>query len=230
MPTFNEIIFDVMEVIRGHQISDDTEISEEQVIYQIDNQRALWLKREYDKPGQNIDTQITSDLGCLELIEVDAAECCTVELGCTVLRTSRKLPNFIKFTEGLGITRVGPIHKLKLPFTYTDYDKAIYTASAENKYSKGVLAFLLNGYVYTIMTDPNMVHLTHINVRGVVASPADLIDYKCDNEGTTCFSFDDEYPINRHMLPYIKEQVLSQLGIMSPKDSANDGQELLNKQ
>ena len=123
------------------------------------------------------------------------------------------LPKFVKLHTGLGVTRVGPIHKLKLPFTYTDYDKALYTAQAENKYSKGVLSFLLNGYVYVIMIDPNMIHLTHLNVRGVLASPADFVGFKCDMEGTACFSFDDDYPINNHMIPYLKEQVLAQLGL-----------------
>tara|TARA_R110000744_G_scaffold157_4_gene529 strand:+ start:2858 stop:3550 length:693 start_codon:yes stop_codon:yes gene_type:complete len=230
MASINQLVFDVMEIVRGQQISDDTDISEKQVIYQINNQRALWLKREQNKPGASIDSQIVQDLGCLELIEVDAAECCTIELGCTVLRTRKQLPKFINFHSGLGITRVGPIHKLKLPFTYTNYDKAIYTANAENKYSKGVLAFLLNGYVYTIMTDPNMVHLTYINVRGVVEDPTALKDYKCDSEGTACFSYDDEYPLNADLIPFIKEQVLAQLGVMTPKDTANDGQEMINKQ
>jgi len=228
MATFNEIIYDVMEIIRGNQISDDTEISEKQVIYQIDNQRALWLRKEKD----SIDSQVIQDLGCLELVEVDAAECCSIELGCVVLRTKKMLPKFVKLHTGLGVTRVGPIHKLKLPFTYTDYDKALYTAQAENKYSKGVLSFLLNGYVYVIMIDPNMIHLTHLNVRGVLASPADFVGFKCDMEGTACFSFDDDYPINNHMIPYLKEQVLAQFGmsLKIPKDSANDGQEMINKQ
>jgi len=232
MPSFNEVIYDIMEVVRGNQISDDTEISERHVIYQVDIQRALWLRKEYNKPGVSIDTQITQDLGCLELVEVDAAECCTIELGCTVLRTKKKMPKAVKFHSSLGITRVGPIHKLKLPFTYMDYDKAIYTASAESKYSKGVITFSLNDYVYVIMTDPNMIHLTHINVRGVWESPAAVTDFACDVEGTTCFSFDDEYPVNIHLLPYIKEQVLAQFGMAAsiPKDSANDGQEILNKQ
>ena len=58
MASINQLVFDVMEIVRGQQISDDTDISEKQVIYQTNNQRALWLKREQNKPGASIDRML----------------------------------------------------------------------------------------------------------------------------------------------------------------------------
>lgn len=230
MPSYGELIYDCMELARGLQLSDDTEISEDQVKFHLNNQRALWLRNEYNKPGRSIDTQITQDLGCLSIVEVDAAECCDVTLGCNVLRTEKQMPKFLELHSGPAVTRVGPVHKLKTPFTYTNYNKAIYTASG--KYFKGVTAFLLNKYMYLMISDPSLLTLEYINVRGVFEDPSALEDFACDNSGDKCFSLDDEYPINTWMIPYIKEQVLKQLGIaiQIPKDSANDAQEQLGKQ
>lgn len=231
MASYNEIVYDIMELIRGNQLSDDTDISETQIRYHLSNQRSLWLRNEYNKPGRKIDSQIEQDLGCLELEEVDAADCCEIQSGCTALRTKKQLPKLLELHSGEAITRVGPINKMKAPFAFDSYNKAVY--SVNNKYSrKSVTSFLLNGYIYLIIDDPAYQTLEYINVRGVFANPEDLKDYKCDHEGTACFSYDDEYPINNWMIPYIKEQILNQLGmsLQIPKDELNDAKEDLNKQ
>lgn len=230
MASTNELIYDVMELMRGHQISDDTELSERQILYHINNQRALWIRNEYNKPGRTIDSQIEQDLGCLKIVEADAADCCEVTSGCVVLRTEKKIPNLIELHSGPALTRVGPVHKLNIPFSFTNYQKALY--STENKYgAKAVYAFLLNNYIYLIIKDPALLMIDYINVRGVFANPQDLEDFRCE-DSSNCFSYDEEYPINNWMIPYIKEQVLNQFGIalQIPKDTANDADEKLEKQ
>jgi len=231
MATANELIFDTMELIRGNQIGDDVEVSEDQVLYQWNNQRALWLRNEFNKPGRTIDPFLEQDLGCLKLTEADAADCCEIQTGCTVLRTELKIPKTIELHSGPAITRVGPVHKLTVPFTFDNYQKVIYTANGKYTGKKGVFTFLLNDYMYLVSKDPKAQLLDYINVRGVFANPTDLSAFACE-DGSACFSYDDEYPINNWMIPYIKEQVLQQFGmsLQIPKDDANDAKEDLAKQ
>lgn len=229
MPTFNEVTYDIMEILRNSNLSDDTDLSERQILYHLDTQRALWIRNEYNKPGRTIDPFIEQDLGCLKLIEVDPAECCEVTTGCTVLRTEKKIPMTIELHAGPAITRVGPVNKINKPFSFTEYQKAIFTYNG--KYGKNIVtAFLLNGYIYVLINDINMQTIEYINVRGVFENPRDLDAFKCSDDA--CFSYDDEYPIHGWMIPYIKEQILKQFGIaMSiPKDEVNDANENIAKQ
>lgn len=225
MITFAKLIYDTMELLRAHRVVDDTDLAERQIMFHWANQRALWIRNEYNKPGRSIDPEIEQDLNCLELIEVDAAECCQVEVDCIVLRTKERIPSLIELHDKVAITRVGPPNKFKLAFTFTNYNKAIY--SMHNKYAKNqVYAFLLNGYIYILTNNLEAKLLDYINVRGIFEDPMDLRNFACEN-GDSCFDIDKAYPIKSWMIPYIREQVLNQLGVAMRvgKDASNDATE-----
>jgi hypothetical protein len=222
MITFAKLTYDILELLKGNHVTDDTDLMERQVMYHIANQRALWIRNEYNKPGRSIDPDIISDLGCLELELVDAADCCNIETDCYALRTKKQLPSFIELHDSIAITRVGLPHKLTLPFTFTNYHKVIYSLS--NKYSKSqVYGFLLNGYIYLLSEKVNIKMLDYINVQGVLEDPMDLADFKCEN-GNPCFDINGRYPIKSWMVPYITSEVVKLLGIgiKTPQDVAND--------
>lgn len=229
MATLNEITYDILETLRNNQISDDVDIDKSQIVYHINNQRALWIRNEYNKPGRKMDPSLIQDFGCLKLIEVDSAECCEVSTDCIVLRTEKKLPNFIDFHTGPAITRVGPVNKINVPFNFVNREMAIL--SVYNKFAKGVFAFWQNNYIYIIVTNVDLTFLEYLNVRGVVEDPTKLADFKCANSEDACFSYDTEYPISNWMLPYIKEPIMVQLlnTLKIPKDITNDADENLSK-
>tara|TARA_R100001463_G_scaffold42850_4_gene89601 strand:+ start:6987 stop:7679 length:693 start_codon:yes stop_codon:yes gene_type:complete len=230
MATFNEISYDILEILKNNQISDDTDISLEHILYHVNNQRALFLRNEYNKPGRKIDPHLISDLGCLKLIEVDAAECCSVDIGCIALRTEKKLPALLELHSGPAIQRVGPVNKLDTPYSVTTG-----TVSSFRKYNKytgnDIQAVYLNDYIYIIASTPADQGIQYINARVIAADPSDLLDYRCDSTSTPCFSFDDQYPINNWMIPYIKEQILKQFGmsLQIPKDDDNNAKDNISK-
>jgi hypothetical protein len=226
MATYNQIAYDILEIVKGNQISDDVDISIPHIMYHINNQRALWIRNEYNKPGRKVDQHLVQDLGCLELTTVDAAECCSVTTDCVALRTKNKIPAFIELHNGVALTRVGPVNKLKPPFNLTSYAQAPYMSA--NKYTGNTVnAFVLNDYVYILTNDVSMQTMDYINVQGIVADPEVLVDYHCESSGDPCFSYDDEYPMNTWMIPYIKEQVLAQFGLslQTPKDEGNNAKD-----
>ena len=230
MASYNEIAFDCLELLKNNQISDDVDISLEHVLYHVGNQRALWIRNEYNKPGRKIDPHIVTDLGCLKLIEVDAAECCSITIDCIALRTEKKIPALVELHSGPALVRVGPVNKFSAPYSVTTAEVAGYRQ--HNKYSKNTIqAVYLNDYLYVIITDPALQGLDYINARGVIANPADIVDFKCDSTGEDCFSYDDEYPINNWMIPYIKEQVLAQFGLslQMPKDNDNNAKDNISQ-
>lgn len=231
MITLNKLTYDILELVRGNTLTDDLDIDERQVEYQIAVQRALWIRNELNKPGRSIDHNIVQDLGCVELIEADPAECCDFNLGdCIVLRTKDKIPNTIELHMSTGITRVGPIDKTHISYSFVPYERAIY--SGNSKYSKNqTYAYLLNNYIYIKSPSTQNLMLDFINIRGVFEDPTEAENFvDCDNK--PCFSKDDKYPLNAWMVPYIKEQVINQLAAATqmPSDSSNDADENLRKQ
>ncbi len=230
MATYNQIAYDILEILKNNQISDDVDISLEHILYHVNNQRALMLRNEYNKPGRKIDQHITQDFGCLKLIEVDAAECCSVTLDCIALRTEKKIPPLLELHSGSALTRVGPVNKLAAPYTLVDANRVSF--NKHNKYTgNDVQAILLNDYIYIVTDNPAMQTLEWINARGVIANPEDVQNFRCDAHGTPCFSYDDEYPINTWMLPYAQEQILQKFGVslQMPKDNDNNAKENVSK-
>lgn len=229
MATLNEIVFDIIETARNNNISDDTQLDERLITYKFNNQRSLWIRNEYNKPGRKLDPSLVQDFGCLTLVEVDAAECCDIETDCMVLRTEKKLPHFIDLHTGPAITRVGPVNKIKIPFNFVDRDVAIL--SFYNKYAKGLFSFLQNDYIYIIITDPNLEYIEYLNVRGVVEDPTKLSEFKCADSDDACFDANKEYPMSSWMIPYITEPIINQLlgTLKIPRDISNDANENLNK-
>lgn len=228
MITFSQLIFDTLELLKGYKIPDDVDITEPLVMFHLNTQRALWIRNEYNKPGRSIDPEVEQDLGCLELEEVDSADCCNIETECYALRTKKKIPSLIELHDKTGITRVGLPDKLSLPFTYTSYNKVIY--SLHNKYAKNqVYAFLLNGYMYIITNNLQYKLIDYINVRGIFENPMDLAEFKCGEN--SCFSLEDNYPIKSWMIPYIRAEVVKALsgGLAIPKDSSNDANDKITE-
>lgn len=230
MASYAEIGFDILELLKNNQISDDTDISLEHILYHVGNQRALLLRNEYNKSGRKLDSHLISDLGCFKIIEVDAAECCSVTSDCIVLRTEKQLPSFLELHSGVALTRVGPVNKMVKPFTLIDQARVPYIGA--NKYTANdVYVLRMNDYIYLITQNPAMQNVEYINIQGIVSDPLVLQNYMCTENGHSCFSYDNEYPINTWMLPYIKEQVLNQFGIslQLPKDNDNNAKDNISK-
>ena len=230
--TENQIIYDVLELVRGNHVQDDVDIDGRQIMFICNNQRHLWIRNEYNKPGRQIDHHIEQDLGCVKLIEVDAAECCDTSLatGCIILRTEKQIPNTIEFHKGTGITRVGPIKKVDVPLSFIPYNRAQFFG--DDKYGGVIVqAFLLNGYIYLITPTTQSQFLEYINIRGVFETPADAANFsKCD--GASCYDpAVDAYPIQGWMYAYLKEQILMQLtrSTQTRKDTHGDSQDLVKK-
>lgn len=219
--TLNQLVYDTLELIKANQISDDVDIDARQLEFHWNTERALLL-REMLKKGSKIDSQVEQDFGCLDVVEVDASDCC-IDTECILLRTSVKLPPLIDTDGKIGLTRVGPIHKLDLPFSIVSYDQAQY--SGEGKYTNNMaFVFILNGYLYIKTSNPQWELLGKINARGIVENPSDLQTFNMCNSDSPCFSKDDLYPINGWMIPIIRDRILKRLGItlQIPKDNSND--------
>jgi len=95
--TLNKIVYDVLETVQSHVNSNNSDIDVRQVEWLINNQRALLIRNEYNKPGRVIDHNLIQDLGCVEVEMVDNSACPEISTsGCYLLRTKCQIPNTIE--------------------------------------------------------------------------------------------------------------------------------------
>ena len=56
----------------------------------------MFIRRDYARNGFN-SRHIEQDLGCVDLIAVDASKCCQINTTCPVFRTAKKIPKTIRY-------------------------------------------------------------------------------------------------------------------------------------
>jgi hypothetical protein len=223
MPTYNEIIYSVLDKLKPH-LTDDVDISPREVAWEIDNARALFLRNELNK-NRTIDPNITQDLGCVEMESSDRAECCDISTDCLIIRTKLEIPAAIELHNDTAITRVGPVDKMDLDFSFITYNRAKFAGNG--KYNKNIIyAFLRNNRIYLVSKNDKVKFINYINVAGVFENPTDVTPFtNCG--GDSCFSSDSEYPLNTWMVSYIQEAVINKFlgSLRMPTDTTNDGAE-----
>ena len=71
--TFNEIAYNILNLVRGGRSSHDEHISLDQIKFNIKHYRAMFIRRDFARNGL-ITRHLEQDLGCLELEKVDASK------------------------------------------------------------------------------------------------------------------------------------------------------------
>lgn len=224
MATINEIQYSIREGIKAY--SDDSEISNEYIIYLFNLKRSKYLKQRLDKLGRQYDNTTLQTL-CLGLEEV-STETCGLNLSCDkIYRTVRKVPNFLQLSNGNAIQRVGPADKLSTTFNIISKEQApLFEHSYFNNKIKTFLD--VDNYLYFVSTEPVFVEC--VTITGVFENPLDLREYKdcCDcNDSNVCFSDDDDYPMTPELIDLIRLEMINELlklsnPMLEDKDNNSD--------
>jgi len=223
-PSLNELTFSIWEIVRQTPTISDS-ISMDFIEFLVHNTRAKLIRQEINKK-RSIDTYIIQDLGCVEMEAIDAAECCSEDVGCVFMRSKLPIPSTIELYNDQTLTRVGPVDKTARPFQRISYTRVPYQGL--NKYTKNQIAYYqqnMDGYLYLVTGKDNYANLIEvINVQGVFENPKDAANFRDCND-KPCYSDDDSYPIKQWMVDPLKQIVLQQLGIMTkaPEDQVSDG-------
>jgi hypothetical protein len=221
MVTKNKLIFDILNIARGGQQSDDEPFSEEQVSFWIDNTRNLLIRRDLEK-SRTINPDLVQTI-CAEVIEVDGSECGCVIADCTIFRIKDRLPTTVElYTKNL-ILRVGPVIVGSTPFSIISYNQAPFAGN--NKWTKKITkTFLHNGYIYLIVNNINQSLLTHITIDAIFEYPEEASKYSdCNDE--PCYTNDSRYPISGWMIEPLKDMIMKndlKIGLAAPSDKSNN--------
>lgn len=222
MTTFSALIYDIMSLKRG-QLSDDDIGDKRQFEFWINNTRALLIRQDHAKK-RAISENVVQDLGCLELVTADVAECCELNYGCTVRKTKEEIPQPIELNQQEAIMRVGTIDKTSKSFTFVPYEQFIFSGNGRfNRYQ--IFATYKNNRLYLKSENNNiLMSMKWINAWGIFEDPREVARFKrCD--GTPCYTSNSRYPVSNWMIEIMKKMILEtnvKTMITIPADNTNN--------
>jgi hypothetical protein len=200
--TERTIIEDIILKAEGGRVSDDHLLDYDQVRFWVNSWRARFIK-EFVEKRLLISNFFVQDLGCIELVCVDKADCCGSFL---VYESYKKLktplPAMVDMGGYIPITFVGLIDKVtKIPVLdpyYVQYAKyAKYTGKKRR-------SFLIDNQLYFDL--PPNDNLSVVNVRAVLFDPKDVNVFS-DCGG--CYDdMNDPYPIAADMIQRISQSIM----------------------
>ncbi len=221
MATLNQIAYSILSSVKPH-LSDDEDLRIEQVIYDVNVQRSVLIRRDANK-HLNLNPTIIQDLGCVEMELADSAECCDFTSDCKVLRTKELVPVPLELYDKILITRVGPIDKGNKQYNFVSYERAIF--SGNGAFSKNTIyAYYMNNRIYLKSKLNELPFIKYINIRGVFEDPTEASNFK-DCDDNPCFSNDSQYPIAAWMESEILEKLIDRylkIQMQVPRDLGND--------
>ena len=227
MSSLNQICYDVWESVRSI-ITDDDELDIRKLGFWVKNQRAKYLRQEYNKPYRIIDDRTVQVIEALPLQTVNVLSIpnLTLPVSKKVLRSSVRIPNTIEQYAKPTFTRIGSLDITDRKFTYIDYSKLPFVGNGRLNKSQFFVT-LVERYLYVISNDNNYKWkgLKHLNLQGVFEDVEELENLRYTLRlRTTEYSWDEYYPVGDWMIPLLKEEIkktdLRQFII--PKDNTND--------
>lgn len=223
MSTLNQIVYRILGKLEVNS-TDDSNTDLREIESEVHKKRALYLRQELNK-NRSIDENVKQDLGCIELEVVDRAQCCDIEVDCSILRTAVDIPKAIELNFGNPLW-VGPVDKLEYPFSFVTLEQARWAGNGRFN-SKAIFAFPLNRRIYLISKDDSHKFMTHINVRGVFEDPTAAGVFTNCTTGSSCYTKDTEYPVNEWMLNLIEQEVYNEFlpKLKNPVDTNNDAKD-----
>lgn len=219
--TLNTISTDLLNIIRGSNISSSETISKRQLEEWIHEYRALLLKQDLDK-GKFPNPDYIQEINYLELSPIDTGGGNVIDSDLLVenyiFRTDLALPKTIDLNFKSGFTYVGTVDGNEIQFIpegrskWQQYKK--YT-------SHDRLAFLRNQYLYILHDKP----LQYITVRGIFEIPSEIGRFVNPVTTQSYFNENSKYPIPANIVPTLKEMILSKeldIEFKSYSDTTND--------
>ena len=217
--TLNEIAYNLLNLLRGGRSNQDEHISLDQMKFNIKHYRAVFIRRDYAKNGFT-SRHVEQDLGCVNVIPVDASKCCKLETKCAVYRTEKKIPKTIRYNFEEAITYVGDITGIgTIPMVssnmiqFLPYDK--YT-------HKKMKSYMIGDYLYIY----NAEGLESVNIRGVFEDPQDVSVFdECDGIDGCYDDAIHQFPISLDILSLINQGLMAgELALLAGtlSDTEND--------
>lgn len=197
--TAQHLIYDILEIASSGGLPSEFKISNEQILYWIEQTRSMLISQSLNKKDDINDSWIQY-INCVELEQVDASTCCLVDTDCYVLRSKQQIPSTIDTWKDNWIVSVTTIDGTSVPKSnpirqrYQKYNK--FTSNTRGWYLKDDYLYIINDQL-----------LTYVSIAGLFEFPSELANFiSC--EGEACWSLDSPYPISLSLATQVTDIII----------------------
>lgn len=227
MATYREIAAMCLDMM--HEYSDDSNITEEHIIFLASRYRSFLLKQRYytdlkkQIPASNYQTL------CLDVEKTEAIDGLPCEGG-YMLRTKAEIPSLLP----LGTP------KLYLASSFYNGEVALVSPSrmkyvGYNKWMKSIIYGSIgpDGYVYLTANNPQFLYLKNVKMQGIFENAEEASELEwCDGEDETkpCDLLDRTFPMEDALIAPLIELVVNAMSptVTAPEDKANNANDDLS--
>lgn len=218
MATYREIVYLCLDEIKA--ISDDSTITEEHVIFLINQYRLFLIEQKKLKQGESSLSSSNEQTICIDLEQVDAIpglEYCND----IYLRSIQEIPDILS-EESIKIN-LADMFNIRTAFVSKDRFKYV----GYNKYLRNILYCTLgpDNHLYFNSQNPQFKYLKQAKLTGIFEDSTKAAELSCDQSGDSkCDILDANFPLEPDLLPQMIELVVKELlGVnYRPKDNQNN--------
>lgn len=215
----NEAIFNIREKLK--QLVDDSGIDDREIIFELNNQRALFYRNQYNQRNRVVDEDIKQTI-TLSLAETQTISDCE-DAKCYVLRSTVTIPDVIELHTKNAILRAYGDIGMR-PFSIVSWNQFQYAGRGDYG-KKEVYVSVKNGYVYVKSFSKLHRLMTQIHLDVILEDPTDIKDYCA---GSDCYDQDTfVYPIKSYAYAYIVPQIINAFiqKLQMPEDELNNSED-----
>ena len=205
------LAYDVLNEYNAGRTTSNLNVSIDQVKFIILNKLATYLRQQAAK-GYNISDSYFVSLNCVDVIPVNSTECCSVDIGCSFLRTKDPVPQVMDFQNTDGLRRVSNINQESKPFQRMTPDRVPFEKHAP-KFSKKFIKYYTkdkDNYIYFYYDKlhcPEGKYLEKVSIRLLPEDPMEAMKHTgCDGEA--CITDDTKFPITMQLWDLIRKDIL----------------------
>ena len=212
MATVSEIIFNIKNLKEGGLHSDDTDLSDDQIIFIVNYYRSRLIRQEYQKNKAILDgIEQTLESVALSTPNLANFPTLTKDFKITVeIPKPISLPNGLAFrTVGKGESTYDYIRPNRLPLI----KYARYTSGESYFYPLGT----------RLVTLTKDINIKNIPITGIFENPIKVIEF--NNNGTELEDYDVEYPLPENLLDSIYKLMIESeyaFSVAVPDRNEND--------
>ena len=123
-----ELIQNIKSTLYNNRVPNTHNLDDRQIIYWINEQRALFLKQEYNK----VRSPLHNEIQTLFDIELEISNDTSIPIDMksnTLLKSKKKIPRTIQWNLSDGVLGVYPTDILENNINYTDRESVIYNGN-----------------------------------------------------------------------------------------------------
>ena len=226
MATYREIAAMCLDEL--HQYSDDSNITEEHIIFLAGRYRTFLLKQRYSQDLKKQIPESNYQTLCLDLEKVEAIEGLPCEGG-YYLRTTEKVPAVFPFGTIRFYTAGDYYHG---DITFISKDRMRYVGN--NPWMKNIIYASLNpdGRIYLKSDNPQFLYLCQAKMTGVFEDAEKASELECDSSSEDmCDILDRKFPIEDSLIAPMIELIIKELApsVTAPQDDDNNANDDLTQ-